>query len=239
MLKFQDTSILLILGVITFWVLSLQCMNKKGYQESLEPILGGIFEGFIIYPSSSLGDTSYQVLAKGNNIIYGIKELFKKNGKCSLDVKIVTLVTPKTLDRLFKIAGPQIKQLDLSGVSLTFLPSSISRLCFLDKLNLQNNKLKVLPSSIAQLGFLRTLNIQNNSLSTLPDSLGKLGFLQEFYMDGNSISRLPHSFGGLISLNALGIGRNNFKNFSRGVHKVSALQSVYIDGNKKNKIGSR
>ncbi|NEN91108.1 MAG: hypothetical protein F6K48_20255, partial [Okeania sp. SIO3H1] len=61
----------------------------------------------------------------------------------------------------------KLKELDLSGNTLTTLPESITKLTNLTTLDLSDNKLIELPESISQLTNLTTLDLSDNKLIEL------------------------------------------------------------------------
>lgn len=61
-----------------------------------------------------------------------------------------------------------VTKLDLSGLALTSLPLSVSKLAGLKVLNLADNNLKVVPPEIGQMRSLRVLYLDHNNIKTLP-----------------------------------------------------------------------
>lgn len=85
----------------------------------------------------------------------------------------------------------QASELDLSGLSLTQVPTAIMQLTKLQKLNLSGNRLSSLPPEILWLTNLQSLNLSSNQLSSLPPGIGQLTKLQTLDLQGNKLSSLP------------------------------------------------
>lgn len=93
--------------------------------------------------------------------------------------------------------------LDLSDLSLTDLPESISRLPRLHTLSLQNNQLTSLPEVIFQLSQLQWLSLSRNRLLRLPESIAQLSRLEVLLLDDNQLMMLPEGLKDLTRLNQL------------------------------------
>lgn len=80
----------------------------------------------------------------------------------------------------------RVTKLDLSGSSITALPTDISILTRLTELDLHHNELKSIPPQIGDLTNLRVLDISRNpQLESLPVQLWKLTNLQKLNIEGN------------------------------------------------------
>lgn len=86
--------------------------------------------------------------------------------------------------RIWHVVTYQRGKLNLSGLSLTTLPSTVWTLDWLKKLILVNNRLTTLPPQIANLAHLQNLDVENNRLRTLPEEIRSLP-LTRLDMNGN------------------------------------------------------
>ncbi len=108
--------------------------------------------------------------------------------------------------RAAKVSGSF--QLNLAGVGLTTIPSSLAQLNKLTILELQSNQITVIPDFLGQLADLKLLALSNNYITAIPDSLGQLTNLQYLYLDNNQITYIPDSFAKLDKLGVLCLQRN-------------------------------
>jgi Leucine-rich repeat (LRR) protein len=79
------------------------------------------------------------------------------------------------------------EKLDLSGLNLKKLSSTIGAFQMLQRLNLSKNKLKNLPTDIVHLSNLQSLNLNDNRLISLPSELGELPKLEYLTFANNPV----------------------------------------------------
>lgn len=86
-----------------------------------------------------------------------------------------------------------LRVLDLQGVSIETLPSSLLGLFNLRYLNLRETKVKKLPEAVERLKNLQTLDVRNTNVKRLPNGVSKLHKLRHLYMyhDNEGSSRTP------------------------------------------------
>ena len=102
----------------------------------------------------------------------------------------------------------QWAELDMGGMGIRSLDSSLFRYTFLQKLHLAHNKLDHLPAEISRLRALKHLDLSYNELTELPEEIGMLTNLETLYLFGNQIQNLPGEMGYLYKLKMLGIVGN-------------------------------
>ncbi|TMW55184.1 hypothetical protein Poli38472_013946 [Pythium oligandrum] len=84
---------------------------------------------------------------------------------------------------------PELREMDLSGNQLRFLPVSTFALTQLTTLNVAQNHLDVLSPEIAALTNLETLDVSHNRLQELPvDVLSALPKLSQLTVTGNPLA---------------------------------------------------
>jgi len=105
-----------------------------------------------------------------------------------------------------------LKQLDVSGNSITTIPKCISNLNKLQILNLSYNELTTLPKEFGKLTNLVELNLGDNLFTSIPSSLKKLKNLEKLNLDFNKIEKA--SLSGLSKLEELVLTDNEISSIS-------------------------
>jgi Leucine-rich repeat (LRR) protein len=139
-------------------------------------------------------------------------------------------------DRTTQFGGTKLISLDLTGLELTVLPESISKLEHLQILYLGDNKLTSLPESIGHLKALRRLEAEKNQLSTLPESIGNLAKLEHLSLYNNQLASLPENFGGMSNLLYLSLRYNQLS--SSLPESFGKLASLEVLAMTKNQLSS-
>lgn len=98
--------------------------------------------------------------------------------------------------------------LDMGGMGLKNIASTICNYRFLTALYINHNNLTYLMPSLSQLCNLRILDASGNKLSMLPPEIGLLCNLKELLLFDNNLVSLPTEFGNLYQLETLGLEGN-------------------------------
>lgn len=98
--------------------------------------------------------------------------------------------------------------LDLGGIRLKTLSSSLFSFTHITSLYINHNNLKQIPSAICNLKQLTLLDATSNELTSLPPEIGVLSKLKELLLFDNNLTSLPTEIGGLYQLEVLGIDGN-------------------------------
>ncbi|KAI8571092.1 hypothetical protein RHMOL_Rhmol01G0089700 [Rhododendron molle] len=124
-----------------------------------------------------------------------------------------------------------LQRLDLAENNLSTLPDGICNLTCLKRLCLEDNNVSNLPSGIGRLTSLESLVLCRNSLCTLPDTIGKLSCLKDLYVRNNKLSLLPCEIGDLDSLEVLVLEDNNgFRALPESICKLVCLRTLSLNG---------
>ncbi|KAG5564746.1 hypothetical protein RHGRI_000821 [Rhododendron griersonianum] len=122
-----------------------------------------------------------------------------------------------------------LQTLDLAKNNLSTLPDGICNLTCLKRLRLEDNNVSRLPWGIGGLTSLEILNLGRNSLSTLPDTIGKLSCLKDLLVGNNKLSHLPSEIGDLDTLKTLVLqGNNGFRALPESICKLVCLQNLNL-----------
>jgi Leucine-rich repeat (LRR) protein len=93
--------------------------------------------------------------------------------------------------------------------SLTTLPDELGTMSALEELTVRSHKgLTALPSDLSGLRSLVRLDVYGNGLTALPESIGTLTSLQTLEAPFNQLTSLPASIGSLTSLRSLNLSFN-------------------------------
>ncbi|XP_058184927.1 disease resistance protein RPV1-like isoform X2 [Rhododendron vialii] len=131
-----------------------------------------------------------------------------------------------------------LKELNLDGCHLSYLPDEIGNLISLEILNLARNRLCTLPDTIGKLSCLKTLALAENNLSTLPDGICNLTCLKRLHLEENNVSNLPSGIGRLTSLESLFLSRNSLCTLPDTIGKLSCLKDLFVGNNKLSHLPS-
>ena len=118
-----------------------------------------------------------------------------------------------------------IISLDLQGLHLKNLDSSIGRLRRLQWLNLQNNDIVTLPEEIGNLSGLTWLNLRDNQIVGLPAALIKLRRLTYLNLSGNQLSIFPRDIIANLAVQTLDLRANPPENSK----KANFFAGKYLD----------
>lgn len=158
-----------------------------------------------------------------------------------------------------KAARESWEELDLAGMGIRELPSSIGQCKSLKKLILGKsqpkktwwtlfileheyeteeigNPLETLPSELAYLVNLKDLQIPYNNFSEIPDVVTKLTNLQTLNLYNNRISEIPDVIAGLTNLQSLNLKSNNISEIPNAIAGLTNLKSLDLDNNKISEI---
>nr|WP_052436069.1 leucine-rich repeat domain-containing protein [Neochlamydia sp. EPS4] len=121
--------------------------------------------------------------------------------------------------------------LDLSRLSLTYLPPEICQLSKLQTLSLNQNQLSSLPEEIGQLFKLWKLDLDQNQLTSLPTKIEQLSQLQRLYLNQNQLTVLPAEIGQLSQLQWLELNQNQLIALPAEIGQLSKLQRLELNQN--------
>ena len=124
-----------------------------------------------------------------------------------------------------------IKNLEMPGVNLSYIPSEIGKLSNLTSLDLSNNKITLLPNSIGNMKNLTDLKLGGNILKHLPLTVTNFQLLKKLDIGGNKMGSLPDSIGNLTSLTRLDIYSNEISNIPESISKMVNLIFLYAHDN--------
>ncbi|XP_019933990.2 p53-induced death domain-containing protein 1 [Paralichthys olivaceus] len=115
---------------------------------------------------------------------------------------------------------------------LTTLPSSVSALSRLVRLDLSFNQISCLPSSLLSIPTLSSMILCHNHLSALPPDIGVLSSLTYLSLLGNELVSLPPSLGRLKSLQALDVSHNLLQHLPDEIGSLEKLVKLELSHNK-------
>jgi hypothetical protein len=121
--------------------------------------------------------------------------------------------------------------LNLSGMSLQVLPSSIRFLARLKTLDLNGNRLQTLPVQISSLPSLSHLWISNNALTSLPAEIGLLNALTVLDLGHNSLSVFPMEICSLFNLRILNLRNNQINLIPSSIGALKNLEKLTLSNN--------
>ncbi|CAF1202711.1 unnamed protein product [Rotaria sp. Silwood1] len=131
-----------------------------------------------------------------------------------------------------------LRELDLHGNQLKFLPNEVEKLKSVEICNLGNNHFEDLPIVLGFLPNLTKLLLFNNHLGNLSSSLSfsKLNNLRILNLNNNSITQLPTDIGILVNLEILSIEHNQLIELPREIGLCTRLIELHLGYNRLTKL---
>jgi hypothetical protein len=126
----------------------------------------------------------------------------------------------------------RLQRLDLSCNKLKKIDPGICRLANLRTLSLYNNQIKTIPPEIGNLTQLESLSLYDNQLKKLPPTLGQLTALRLLDLSANSLKILPDQLGNLIKLTTLDLSENRIAYLPSSISNCSALEELHLNNNR-------
>jgi len=156
---------------------------------------------------SQLENNQHWFLVKENHLIELKFNYFKWKFLKEYHGKTDSLKKYKDLDLLLSLLI-QMKGQNRESIKI---PTSISNLIYLEKLDISENNLKSLPSSIDNLNSLKILDLSRNKLKSFPKALFSLKNLKKLDLSYNELQNIPSSLLSLKDLEEINITGNNIK----------------------------
>jgi len=127
-------------------------------------------------------------------------------------------------------------ELDLSGLELNEIPSSVYELKPLRSLLLFNNNLTHLPDNIKSLSKLNILSLNSNKFTEIPPVIGELSSLKELWLCDNKIQTISIVLKNLPKLFVLGLERNQIDEIPTWMAEIPSLSAFFADLNQIRRI---
>uniref|UniRef100_A0A0N5AAW2 PDZ domain-containing protein n=1 Tax=Syphacia muris TaxID=451379 RepID=A0A0N5AAW2_9BILA len=121
--------------------------------------------------------------------------------------------------------------LGLNDISLTQMPQDIGKLRCLRSLEVRENLLRTIPTSISQLSQLQRLDLGHNELDDLPEQIGLLTSLQELYVDQNDLESLPDSIVQCKNLQQIDVSENKLRELPSEIGELDQLVDLTVSQN--------
>ncbi|CAJ1937486.1 unnamed protein product [Cylindrotheca closterium] len=122
---------------------------------------------------------------------------------------------------------PLLTSLDMSDGVLSSIPSQITKLKSLTKLNLNENRLTSL-SAIGSLTSLEDLNLNGNGLMSLPSEIGSLTSLTNLDLHYNDFPTLPSEIGSLTLITNLNVGETLLMSLPTEIGRLTSLTRLEL-----------
>lgn len=101
-----------------------------------------------------------------------------------------------------------LRQLNLSGNNIKYLPPDIGKLAVIEDFNLSRNALFKLPRSFGMMKNLKSLDLSYNSFSSLDKEIENLLTLEKLNLSGNLYTSIPSATLRIKHLKVLNLSRN-------------------------------
>lgn len=142
--------------------------------------------------------------------------------------RIDTVTMSSSVDDEGGQEGQTWTTLDIGGMGLKQISSTLCSYTFLTVLYMNHNNLTHLTSDISKLVNLKTLDCSGNKLSTLPPELGLLTNLRDLLLFDNNLTTLPSELGMLYQLEMLGLEGNPIQTDIKNILMKEGTQAVIV-----------
>ena len=116
--------------------------------------------------------------------------------------------------------------------SISYIPEHVSKLQFLETLDVSWNKLQKLPSRLFYCTKLKHLDVSHTQITVLPSEVNILQGLQFFSAAFNSLEVLPEELFSCKKLKTLVLGNNRLINLSPRISNLTMLARLELKGNR-------
>ena len=131
-----------------------------------------------------------------------------------------------------KLAESNITFYGVTRGNVKEIPPEISKLIYLERLQVHDQKIITLPKEIGSLPKLITLKLGGNNLKTLPPEIGNLSNLEVLHLYDNQLTSLPIEIGNLTKLTVLDVRFNFLSALPTEIENLaSSLERLYLGGN--------
>ena len=106
----------------------------------------------------------------------------------------------------------KIIRIQMDSNNINSIPSELSQLQKLEKLDLYWSKINNIPSELSQLQNLKILHLSFNKINNIPSELSQLQNLKTLDLSGNEINNIPPELSQLQNLKTLDLSGNEINN---------------------------
>ena len=124
-----------------------------------------------------------------------------------------------------------IKNLDLQRRKLFYLPTQVSDLVNLTKLNCSINFLNSFPTELQSLTQIEQLYLFDNNFRVFPKTICHLSYLIHLDLSQNQLRELPQDFIHLTHLKSLDVSGNQFSEIPKVIFRLTCLQKLWFHCN--------
>uniref|UniRef100_A0A6N2KEH8 Disease resistance R13L4/SHOC-2-like LRR domain-containing protein n=1 Tax=Salix viminalis TaxID=40686 RepID=A0A6N2KEH8_SALVM len=125
-----------------------------------------------------------------------------------------------------------LTKLDVHSNQLINLPGSLGELINLTHLDLRANRLRSLPASFVKLTKLEVLDLSLNQFTQLPETVGSLTRLKILNVETNELEEIPYTIGSCTSLVELRLDFNQLKSLPEAIGELDCLEILALHYNR-------
>lgn len=193
----------------------------------------------LIHELKQIHDKDFKIGFESISEKIGVNQITNKELSLILINYLTITYLKKTVWRLkHTIENCRVVEIDFQFKGLTTIPNNIQYFESLRRLILRYNQISRIPKWISKLTYLETLNLNVNSIKEIPESVGVLFNLKELLLWKNEIKLLPDSICNLKSLELLNLRLNHLKVLPSKIGNLSNLRELNLHDNKLSQLPS-
>ena len=131
-----------------------------------------------------------------------------------------------------------LKDLSLADNELGNVPTAVSSLATLVRLDVSKNVLIDLPETIKQCKHLAVIQASVNPLQKIPEGCTQLISLTELYLNDCLLEYIPANFGRLAKLKILELRENSLKSLPKSMERLVSMTRIDLSQNQFTEVWS-
>jgi hypothetical protein len=154
-----------------------------------------------------------------------------EHAKCTGVLNLAKLTPNQVPDSVFESIPGTARFINIAHNHLRVIDPRFTEFVLVQRLIANDNLLESIPSAISRMTELRKLDLARNNLASLPDVFSNMPHLEHLDLSENSLAALPDSLA-TRNLITLKLSNNHFTVPPRVIEGMSSLEELYLERNR-------